>query len=101
MDAERVEVATIRKRSQKKTMTSFPRFSCGALMLLFSLAGAAENSRPGAAVSPTTFRVMSYNVRNSNAQDGENAWSKRLELFFEPITRFNPDLIGFQEVLAA
>lgn len=47
-----------------------------------------------------SFRVMSFNVRNSNAQDGENAWSKRIELFFDTITGFNADLIGFQEVLA-
>jgi endonuclease/exonuclease/phosphatase family metal-dependent hydrolase len=48
-----------------------------------------------------TFRVMSFNVRNSNAADGENAWPKRIELFFGTITCFEPDLIGFQEVLAA
>jgi endonuclease/exonuclease/phosphatase family metal-dependent hydrolase len=46
------------------------------------------------------LRVMSFNVRNSNAQDGENVWSKRTELFFGTIERFKPDLIGFQEVLA-
>ena len=46
------------------------------------------------------LKVMTYNVRNSRAQDGEDAWSKRLELFFVPIRDFQPDLIGFQEVLA-
>ena len=48
----------------------------------------------------STFRVMSFNVRNSNAQDGENAWPKRIPLFFDVVTGFNADLIGFQEVLA-
>ncbi len=43
---------------------------------------------------------MSYNVRNSNSQDGENAWPKRIDLLFEPIAQFGPDLIGFQEVLS-
>ena len=48
----------------------------------------------------TTFRVMTFNVRNSNAQDGENAWPERIPLFFDVVTGFNADLIGFQEVLA-
>lgn len=46
------------------------------------------------------LRVMSFNVRNSNSRDGENAWPKRTELFFATIAAFGPDLIGFQEVLA-
>jgi endonuclease/exonuclease/phosphatase family metal-dependent hydrolase len=46
------------------------------------------------------FRVMSFNVRNSNAPDGENVWGKRVDLFFDTVVRFQPDLIGFQEVLA-
>jgi endonuclease/exonuclease/phosphatase family metal-dependent hydrolase len=43
---------------------------------------------------------MSFNVRLASAPDGENAWSKRSGLFFETIERFQPDVIGFQEVLA-
>jgi endonuclease/exonuclease/phosphatase family metal-dependent hydrolase len=45
-------------------------------------------------------RVMSFNVRNSGARDGDNAWPKRSELLFTTVTAFAPDLIGFQEVLA-
>ncbi|MDP3069391.1 MAG: endonuclease/exonuclease/phosphatase family protein [Opitutaceae bacterium] len=52
------------------------------------------------AAAPADLRVMSYNVRLSAANDGEDAWSKRTELFFAPIGAFAPDLIGFQEVLA-
>ena len=77
---------------------------CFALALGFLLlpvsglrAASAEKSGAGSAA---TYRVMSYNVRNSNAQDGEDAWPKRIELFFDPITRFDADLMGFQEVLA-
>lgn len=54
--------------------------------------------RPVSEVAP--LHVMSFNVRNSRAQDGENAWPKRTELLFETIRRFDPDLVGFQEVLA-
>jgi len=54
-----------------------------------------------AAAQPTApLRVMSFNVRYATAPDGENAWEKRADIFFETITRFAPDLIGFQEVLA-
>ena len=62
-------------------------------------AEAAPTPRPAAAES-APLRVMSFNVRNSNAKDGENVWSKRTELFFGTIDQFKPDLIGFQEVLA-
>jgi endonuclease/exonuclease/phosphatase family metal-dependent hydrolase len=55
---------------------------------------------PAAAAAVEPLRVMSFNVRNSRAQDGENAWPKRTELLFETIERFGPDLVGFQEVLA-
>lgn len=62
-----------------------------------SHAAPADKSIPS---EPGTFRVMSFNVRNSNAQDGENAWPKRIELFFDTVNGFKADLIGFQEVLA-
>ena len=55
------------------------------------LAGAAEAA---------PLRVMSYNVRLSAANDGEDAWPKRSDFLFETIARYAPDLIGFQEVLA-
>jgi endonuclease/exonuclease/phosphatase family metal-dependent hydrolase len=71
----------------------------GFLLLPGSGLRAASADKSGAG-SAATYRVMSYNVRNSNAQDGEDAWPKRTELFFKPITRFDADLIGFQEVLA-
>ncbi len=65
------------------------RFIVLTALALASLAGAAE-----------PLRVMSFNVRNSNAKDGEDAWPKRTELFFGTIAAYAPDLIGFQEVLA-
>jgi len=62
------------------------------LLLCLLLATALTAAEP--------LRVMSFNVRNSNAQDGEDAWPKRTELFFGTIAAYGPDLIGFQEVLA-
>jgi len=43
--------------------------------------------------------VMTFNIRNSNAHDGVNAWPNRRELFFRTIEAFDPDLLGLQEVL--
>lgn len=72
---------------------------------LFGVGCAAESGRgrsesPRSAAAGGPFRVMTFNVRNSNAPDGENAWGRRIGIFFETIERFGPDLIGFQEVLA-
>lgn len=79
----------------------------GPVALALILAAVSGGFRPHAAAAAKpiagdagTFRVMSFNVRNSNAQDGENAWANRIELFFDTVARFNADLIGFQEVLA-
>jgi endonuclease/exonuclease/phosphatase family metal-dependent hydrolase len=73
-------------------------------LVLAAVAGATSGSRVAAAEGAglgAPLRVMSYNVRYGTAPDGENAWEKRKDLFFEPIERFQPDLIGFQEVIAA
>jgi endonuclease/exonuclease/phosphatase family metal-dependent hydrolase len=45
------------------------------------------------------LRVMSFNIRNSNAKDGDNAWPNRRELLMKTIEAFDPDLLGLQEVL--
>jgi endonuclease/exonuclease/phosphatase family metal-dependent hydrolase len=44
-------------------------------------------------------RVMTYNIRNSHAADGVNAWDKRKESFVAVIRKVNPDILGTQEVL--
>jgi endonuclease/exonuclease/phosphatase family metal-dependent hydrolase len=49
---------------------------------------------------PPELRVMSFNVRYGSANDGEDRWEKRRELFFHTIEAFRPDLLGGQEVLA-
>jgi len=61
------------------------------MFLLFMLA------EPSLAVDPV--RVMTFNIRYGTAGDGENAWPKRQELVLETIEKFNPDLLGTQEVL--
>ena len=50
---------------------------------------------------PLPLRVMCFNVRCSSAMgDGENHWSKRREVLFRTIERFDPDLLGLQEVIS-
>ena len=47
-----------------------------------------------------TLRVMSFNVRNSGAKDGPDAWKFRKARFADTVHTFGPDLLGTQEVLA-
>ncbi len=60
--------------------------------LFFSLgAGAKEKSSDD-------LRVMSFNIRLGVAKDGPNHWDLRKDLVVETIRKFNPDLLGLQEV---
>ena len=43
------------------------------------------------------LRVMSFNIRNSHARDGENNWYLRKELVYEVIRNYSPDVLGLQE----
>ena len=75
-----------------------------ALALATALGGEAVASRTAPAETTSTsapgiLRVMSFNIRFSAADDGENAWPRRAALLFKTITDFRPDLIGFQEVM--
>ncbi|MBI4902754.1 MAG: endonuclease/exonuclease/phosphatase family protein [Acidobacteria bacterium] len=45
-----------------------------------------------------SLRVMSYNVRYPNKDDGADLWERRRDLFIESIRSANPDLIGTQEL---
>src|SRR4051812_37995736 len=46
------------------------------------------------------LRVMSFNLRYCEAPDGENCWANRSDLVVQTIRRFDPDLLGTQEMLA-
>ncbi|MEM9955079.1 MAG: endonuclease/exonuclease/phosphatase family protein [Chloroflexota bacterium] len=43
------------------------------------------------------MRVMTFNVRGSFHDDGDNDWHKRRELNIATIKKYDPDIIGFQE----
>ena len=48
-----------------------------------------------------SLRVMTFNIRYATAPDGDNAWDKRKDFLVDVIRKFDPDLLGTQEVLAA
>ncbi|MCQ2153762.1 MAG: endonuclease, partial [Bacteroidales bacterium] len=41
--------------------------------------------------------VMSYNVRNSRMEDGDNAWDIRKPATAAMLDKINPDIFGVQE----
>ena len=50
-------------------------------------------------VAPTPLDVMTFNIRTSNGQDGEDSWPFRKALVVDTIRRLAPDVIGVQEAL--
>lgn len=45
------------------------------------------------------LRIISYNIRYNNPNDGDNAWPYRQERVAALLQRHQPDLLGLQEVL--
>ena len=45
------------------------------------------------------LKVLSFNLRYNNPNDGENSWLNRSELVKNFLWSESPDIIGFQEVL--
>lgn len=62
------------------------------LLSLMSLVSAVSSA------SATDLRVMSFNIRYGSADDGDNRWPLRRALVAETIRRYQPDLLGMQEV---
>jgi endonuclease/exonuclease/phosphatase family metal-dependent hydrolase len=45
------------------------------------------------------LKVMTYNIRYDNPEDGPNRWDLRKEKVFALIKKYDPDVIGVQEAL--
>ena len=55
-----------------------------------------------AAILPAqSLRVMSFNLRYPNPNDGDNVWQNRRELVVDTIRRSDPDVFGTQEMFAS
>jgi endonuclease/exonuclease/phosphatase family metal-dependent hydrolase len=61
------------------------------ILILFSLFLSAS--------AMAEIRVMSFNIRLGTAADGPNHWDLRKERVVETIVKFQPDLLGAQEVV--
>ncbi len=44
------------------------------------------------------LRVMTFNVRYPNPDDGANIWENRRDIFTETVRKANPDIVGTQEL---
>lgn len=44
------------------------------------------------------LNVMTFNIRHGRALDGRNRWFRRRDMVFEIIRRYDPDVVGLQEV---
>jgi len=51
------------------------------------------------AIEGQTYKMMTYNIRYDNQNDGENQWSKRKEFLCDQIAFYSPDILGIQEGL--
>lgn len=73
-----------------------------ARLLLISglalVAGTVNAASPPSA-SAHDLRVMTFNVRYSEANDGINAWPHRRDLMVQVIRKEHPDILGTQELL--
>ena len=50
--------------------------------------------------SDPNIRVMSFNIRYNNPDDGIHAWDNRKENVVKLIRHYNPDVLGLQEALS-
>lgn len=58
------------------------------------------NNRSVDAETKSSFRAMTFNIRNDNASDGENAWPHRKEMVAGMIRFHGVDIVGVQEALS-
>ncbi|BDD12768.1 hypothetical protein FUAX_52000 (plasmid) [Fulvitalea axinellae] len=60
-------------------------------LLILGLSGCAEKK------PDEPLKVMSFNIRNGRANDGDNVWKNRVPLVYRLFDEQNPDIAGLQE----
>ena len=75
------------------TQRLFRRLICRSSLLIACLSGLVANA------VELDLRVMSFNIRNGNANDGENHWNLRKEFVYDVIREGAPDVLGVQEAV--
>lgn len=69
------------------------------LTLVLATASSFSGVAKGGKDAPASITVMSYNIRNSGANDGTNSWVYRYPASALMVDDQRPDIIGMQEVL--
>ena len=67
------------------------------MTLALPRAAGAQTTQP--APAGDALRVTCFNIRLLTPKDGPNQWEARRDIFFEALTKGEPDLIGLQEVV--
>ena len=70
-----------------------------AVFLLATLAGCCAKAPPVEVIPPqgSELTVMSFNIRNGRANDGDNSWPNRRALVSGVIRQYDTDIVGLQE----
>lgn len=80
---------------KRRIILTFASLLTGIIILLIG----CTNSANTGSVYETELKVMTFNIRYGTANDGENSWQFRKELFIEVIIENNPDILSLQEAL--
>ena len=51
------------------------------------------------ATNSQEIKIMTYNIKYANENDGENSWSKRKDWITDQIRFYEPDILGVQEAV--
>jgi len=73
----------------------------GVAMGTWIFGGKRQSQAEYVDISTGGVRVMTANVRISSPDDGENVWQNRREFLVKTLRKYDPDLIGCQEVTPA
>ena len=66
-------------------------------LLLLLMTALLPATRPAAAAEPPALRLMSFNLRNSHANDGDHDWPHRRPMVRQTLRFYRPDVLGCQE----
>jgi len=83
-------------------MTTLTHIARLALLCLAAAAGCRSTASTTTAATPSTaaLRVMTFNLRYDNPNDGVNAWPNRRDWVASLVRWHAPDALGVQEALA-
>jgi endonuclease/exonuclease/phosphatase family metal-dependent hydrolase len=69
------------------------------IVTLLTLAGLSQSAPTTGPAAPPALRVLSFNIRYDNPDDGDHAWPHRRPLVAQVVRFHGTDLLGAQEAL--